>query len=244
MKLEIEYDGTRFKGRAKQAGERTVQEELEAALETVLREPVKVDRGRAHRYRRACRGPGGELRHRRRDARESGAAPQRPRPARYRGDSGDADGRDGFDARARRESPVPTATASSPVPAPVPSSQNRSLWWPHKMDYEALEACADGPDRHARLHRLHPDPDRPRPLRPQHPRRRLDPRRRHRSPSASPPTPSCATWSASSSARSSRSPGAAAPWRTSAPLLGGARREAGDTAPPHGLYLESVSYES
>ncbi|HUC06724.1 MAG TPA: tRNA pseudouridine(38-40) synthase TruA, partial [Solirubrobacterales bacterium] len=42
VRLEIEYDGTGFKGWAKQAGVRTVQEELETALETVLREPVKL----------------------------------------------------------------------------------------------------------------------------------------------------------------------------------------------------------
>ena len=42
VRLEIEYDGTGFKGWAKQPGLRTVQEELETALETVLREPVKL----------------------------------------------------------------------------------------------------------------------------------------------------------------------------------------------------------
>ncbi|HMC49713.1 MAG TPA: L17 family ribosomal protein, partial [Solirubrobacterales bacterium] len=42
VRLDIEYDGTGFKGWAKQPRQRTVQQELEAALETVLREPVEL----------------------------------------------------------------------------------------------------------------------------------------------------------------------------------------------------------
>jgi tRNA pseudouridine38-40 synthase len=41
-KLTLEYDGTDFAGWARQPGERTVQEVLERALETVLREPLTV----------------------------------------------------------------------------------------------------------------------------------------------------------------------------------------------------------
>jgi tRNA pseudouridine38-40 synthase len=41
-KLTLEYDGTGFSGWARQPGERTVQEVLERALETVLREPLTV----------------------------------------------------------------------------------------------------------------------------------------------------------------------------------------------------------
>jgi tRNA pseudouridine38-40 synthase len=40
--LKIEYDGTDFRGWAKQPGQRTVQEELERALEIVRREPTKL----------------------------------------------------------------------------------------------------------------------------------------------------------------------------------------------------------
>jgi len=42
VRLDIGYDGTDFSGWARQPGRRTVQEELEAALETVLRRPVQL----------------------------------------------------------------------------------------------------------------------------------------------------------------------------------------------------------
>ena len=67
-KLTIEYDGTGFAGWARQPGKRTVQEELERALQTVLGEhghdgsPLQADGRRAHRPRRARVGTGGELR--------------------------------------------------------------------------------------------------------------------------------------------------------------------------------------
>ena len=41
-RLEIEYDGTAFAGWASQPGERTIQGELETALATVLRRPVAL----------------------------------------------------------------------------------------------------------------------------------------------------------------------------------------------------------
>lgn len=41
-KLTIEYDGSAFRGWAKQPGERTVQDELERALQTVRREPTPL----------------------------------------------------------------------------------------------------------------------------------------------------------------------------------------------------------
>jgi tRNA pseudouridine38-40 synthase len=42
VRLNIEYDGSGFRGWAKQPGLRTVQGELETALETVLRVPVEL----------------------------------------------------------------------------------------------------------------------------------------------------------------------------------------------------------
>src|SRR5690348_12981579 len=42
VRLDIEYDGSGFRGWARQPGLRTVQGELETALATVLREPVEL----------------------------------------------------------------------------------------------------------------------------------------------------------------------------------------------------------
>src|SRR5690242_4870033 len=42
VRLEIEYDGSGFRGWARQPGQRTVQGELEVALATVLREPAEL----------------------------------------------------------------------------------------------------------------------------------------------------------------------------------------------------------
>jgi tRNA pseudouridine38-40 synthase len=58
-KLTLEYDGTDFAGWARQPGQRTVQEELERALQTILREPVpttvagRTDRG-VHAWGQTC----------------------------------------------------------------------------------------------------------------------------------------------------------------------------------------------
>ena len=41
FRLDIEYDGVRLLGLGRQPGMRTVQAELETALETILREPVR-----------------------------------------------------------------------------------------------------------------------------------------------------------------------------------------------------------
>jgi tRNA pseudouridine38-40 synthase len=140
IKLEIEYEGSQFKGWAKQAGVRTVQEELETALETVLREPVKLTvagrtdagvhaEGQVASFVTADEMPVNLAQ------RLNGLGPRdiaitSAMPA-----------EDGFDARRDAVSRtyryrILARHSSSPF------EENRALWWPHKMDHEALAACA------------------------------------------------------------------------------------------------------
>jgi tRNA pseudouridine38-40 synthase len=139
VRLDIEYDGTRFKGWAKQRGLRTVQGELEAALATVLREAVELTvAGRTDTGVHAW----GQV---------ASFAAEVPIPEdlarRLNGVGPDdttvtaATTADGFDARADARSRtyryrVLTRQSSSPF------EQGRALWWPHRLDRDALESCA------------------------------------------------------------------------------------------------------
>jgi tRNA pseudouridine38-40 synthase len=140
VRLDIEYDGSAFRGWAKQPGQRTVQAELEAALETVLREPVELtvagrtDTGVHAEGQVASFVTAGEipvnLAQRLNGLGPRDIAVTAATPA-----------EDGFDARHDAVSRtyryrILARRSSSPF------EQNRALWWPHKMDYEALEACA------------------------------------------------------------------------------------------------------
>lgn len=140
VRMELEYDGTGFKGWAKQAGVRTVQEELETALETVLRESVKLtvagrtDTGVHAEGQVASFVTNGQmpvhLAQRLNGLGPRDIAVTAAIPA-----------EDGFDARRDAISRtyryrILARRSSSPF------EENRALWWPHKMDYEALEACA------------------------------------------------------------------------------------------------------
>ena len=140
VRLEIEYDGSGFSGWARQPGLRTVQGELEAALATVLREPVELTvagrtdtgvhaRGQVASFRTQADVPPDLAR------RLNGIGPD---------DIAVRDAEtvaDAFDARR-------DATARSyryrveAAPAPSPFERGRVLWWPHDLDREALEACA------------------------------------------------------------------------------------------------------
>ncbi len=203
VRLDIEYDGSGFRGWAAQPGLRTVQGELEAALAVVLREPVQLtvagrtDTGVHALGQVASFATEAEI------ERGPGAAAERRRPGRHRGHRGDR-------GRGRLRRPPQRQIAQLPLPRPRPLGAQplragpRPLVAPPDRPRRAQRACADGTSGHPRLHRLHPHADRPRPLRPRRPRSRWDARRRHPRASASPPTPSCATWSASSSARCSK----------------------------------------
>jgi tRNA pseudouridine38-40 synthase len=140
VRLDIEYDGTGFKGWAKQAGVRTVQEELESALETVLRETVKLtvagrtDTGVHAEGQVASFVTTGEMPVSLAQ-RLNGLGPRDIAVTAARSTE------DGFDARRDAVSRtyryrILARRSSSPF------EENRALWWPHKIDYEALDACA------------------------------------------------------------------------------------------------------
>jgi tRNA pseudouridine38-40 synthase len=140
VRLDIEYDGSSFKGWAKQPGLRTVQEELEVALATVLREPVELTvagrtdtgvhaRGQVASFETTGELPG-DLRWRLNGLTAADVTVTGVSPA-----------ADGFDARGDALSRtyryrVLTRDASSPF------EQGRALWWPHRLDRDALNACA------------------------------------------------------------------------------------------------------
>jgi tRNA pseudouridine38-40 synthase len=241
FRLDIEYDGCGFSGWARQPGLRTVQAELETALETVLRRPAgltvagRTDAGvhawgQVASFATDAAVPGDLAR------RLNGLVPDDvaiaaagPAPA-------------GFDARGDATSRsycyrLLARSASSPF------ERGRALWWPHRVDREALDACAaallGGHDFTAFT-----------PTQTDHVRFERD--------------ILAAAWESL--------PGDVLAFRVSADafmrnmvrilvgtmlevssgrrtvanftrlLDGAARTEAGDTAPPHGLYLESVGY--
>ncbi len=141
VRLELEYDGAGFRGWAKQPGLRTVQGELEAALETVLRTPVQLTvAGRTDTGVHAL----GQV-----ASFETEADVPRDLARRLNGVGPDDIAvtaavvvADGFDARrdAKSRSYRYRVLARR---APSPFEQGRALWWPHPVDREALNACAD-----------------------------------------------------------------------------------------------------
>jgi tRNA pseudouridine38-40 synthase len=140
VRLDLEYDGGGFRGWAAQPGLRTVQGELEKALATVLREPVQLTvAGRTDTGVHAL----GQV------ASFETAAELPPDLARSLNGVGPDDIAitaaavvdDGFNARhdARSRSYRYRLLARR---SPSPFEQGRALWWPHRVDREALAACA------------------------------------------------------------------------------------------------------
>ncbi|MDX6594674.1 MAG: tRNA pseudouridine38-40 synthase [Solirubrobacterales bacterium] len=241
FRLDIEYDGSGFAGWAKQPGARTVQAELEAALATILREPVALSvagrtdagvhaRGQVASFATAVEIPGDLLRRLNGitadDLAVSGVAPAAA----------------GFDARADATSRSYRYRLLTRRPS-SPFERGRALWWPHRVDREGLDACAA-----ALLGRHDFTAFTPSQTDHVHFRRQIF----------------AAAWE--------DQPGDILAFRVSADafmrsmvrilvgtmlevassrrtvesfaalLAGATRPEAGETAPPHGLYLESVSY--
>ena len=139
-RLDIEYDGSRFSGWASQPGKRTVQAELETALATVLREPVALRvagrtdsgvhaRGQVASFDAVAEVPGDLLRRLNGvtpdDIAVTAAAPAPP----------------GFDARGDATSRSYRYRLLTRRPA-SPFERGRALWWPHRVDRDGLDACA------------------------------------------------------------------------------------------------------
>jgi tRNA pseudouridine38-40 synthase len=241
VRLDIEYDGASFRGWAAQPGLRTVQGELEAALATVLREPVQLTvAGRTDTGVHALGQVASFVT-------EAGVREDLAR--RLNGVGSDdvavtaaAAVDDSFDARhsAKSRSYRYRVLARSDA---SPFEQGRALWWPHRYDLQALEACA------AALPGTH-DFTAFTPTQTDHVRFDRD--------------IYAASWELEGNILSfhitadafmrnmvrilvgtmlEASGGRRTPKSFHELLEGAPRSAAGDTAPPHGLYLESVAYD-
>jgi tRNA pseudouridine38-40 synthase len=135
-RLDIEYDGTAFAGWARQPGHRTVQGELERALAIVLRSPValtvagRTDRG-VHALGQVASYTGDP-------------APTRSLNALLDDDVAvlsSAAASDGFDARGDARSRTYCYRLLRRRERSA-FERGRALWWPHRLDREALRECA------------------------------------------------------------------------------------------------------
>jgi tRNA pseudouridine38-40 synthase len=140
VRLDLEYDGSGFRGWARQPGLRTVQGVLEAALAQVLREEIQLTvagrtdagvhaLGQVASFETAAALPP-DLARNLNGVTPDDIAVRRAEPV-----------ADGFDARrdARSRSYLYRAATTR---APSPFERRRALWWPHRVDREALDACA------------------------------------------------------------------------------------------------------
>jgi len=139
-RLEIEYDGSNFRGWAVQPGLRTVQGELETAIATILGEPVKLtvagrtDAG-VHAWGQVASfdSPNGVPTDFAR--RLNGVLPEDVAV------TAAAATPDGFDARADASSRTYCYRVLA-RPAPDPFERGRALWVARPLDRDALDSCA------------------------------------------------------------------------------------------------------
>src|SRR4051794_16799337 len=135
-RLDIEYDGAAFAGWAKQPAHRTVPGELERALAVVLRAPVmltvagRTDRG-VHAWGQVA-------------SYEGEPAPVRSLNALLDDDVAvlaSARAADGFDARGDARSRTYCYRVLHRRERSA-FERGRALWWPHRLEREALHTCA------------------------------------------------------------------------------------------------------
>jgi tRNA pseudouridine38-40 synthase len=247
VRLDIEYDGAGFRGCARQPGQRTVQGVLEAALAQVLREEIgltvagRTDTGvhalgQVASFDTEATLPPDLARN------LNGVSPEdvTVRRAEVVADGFNAR----FDARSRSY-----LYRVAPRKAPSPFERGRALPWPHRIDREALEACA------AALLGTH-DFTAFTPTQTDHVRFERDvfaaSWREEASPWGGEPLLAFRITADAFMRNMVRALvgtmlEVASSRRTvesfTALLEGAHRSEGGDTAPPHALYLESVSYD-
>jgi tRNA pseudouridine38-40 synthase len=140
VRLEIAYDGTRFAGWAAQPGQRTVRGELEAALGRIVGEPVELtvagrtDAGVHATGQVASFAHGREVPDRLAErlnavlSRDVSVVSAEPAP-------------DGFDARRdARSRTYRYRVLASRIRDPF--EEGRALWWRYPVDRRALDDCA------------------------------------------------------------------------------------------------------
>ena len=141
VRIDLEYDGSNFSGWAKQPGLRTVQGELKAALATVLREEVELTvagrtdtgvhaLGQVASFETEAEVPADLARS------LNGVGPDDVAV------TAAAVVAEGFNARhdARSRTYLYRVLARK---SPSPFERKRALWWPHRLDRALLDGCAE-----------------------------------------------------------------------------------------------------
>jgi tRNA pseudouridine38-40 synthase len=232
-RLLLEYDGSDFGGWASQPGVRTVQATVEDALATVLRHEVRLSV--AGRTDRGVHARGQVASH------DGDPAPLRNVNALLPPDVAVLASEpvpDGFDARRDARSRTYRYRLHTRR-TPSPFEQGRALWWPRPLDREALDACA------AALLGTH-DFTAFTPSETDHVRFERDV---FRAEWVQESDDVVAFWIEADTfmrhmvrVLMGTMLEGVTPKRFAELLTGSPRSEAGATAPPHGLYLESVAY--